>query len=48
MSYVRACACACIHAHACACVWGAPSHQPIHIHPPPIPQGGPLESLKIQ
>ena len=37
----------CIRARACAHVWGAPSHTPTPIHPPPTP-GGPPESVKIQ
>ena len=47
--HVRACACMCVHARACACVWGGPCHHPPppSTHPP-IPRGGPPESVKIQ
>ena len=44
--------CVCMHVHACAyvCMWvGCTfSSPPTHIHPPPHPLGGPLESFKIQ
>ena len=41
------CMCMCVHVHTCAHVWGHPLSTPTpSTHP--HPQGGPLESVKIQ
>ena len=45
MSDVRACLCMRVHVHVCG---GDPVTTPYPIHPPPTPQGGPPESVKIQ
>ena len=45
MSYMRVHACMHIHVHVCG---GHPLTTPIHIQPPPTPQWGPPESVKIQ
>ena len=41
--------CTCMRMHACACAWNSTLRPPLtHIDPPPIPPGGPPESVKIQ
>ena len=37
--------CMCVHVHVCGGTLSPPS---THIHPPPTPQGGPPESVKMQ
>ena len=39
------CTCMCVHVHMCG---GTPSPPHTHIHPPPTPRRGPLESVKFQ
>ena len=45
-------ACVCMYMHACTCMYmcvgGTLSLPPAPIHPPPSPQGGPPESVKVQ
>ena len=42
ISYDVICACMCVHVHVCG------RHPLTTPHPPPTPQGGPPESVKIQ